>query len=118
MTEECDDINFHVAERVAALSFDADRPRDVWREKAKAACNLRSQLVHGSISPRSLKVIQGVQNAAEVAETALPRAIESFGIESFSVKMPEIALKPLMTCLEGVMNRILEEQVGPSKFRH
>ncbi|MBP0629981.1 HEPN domain-containing protein [Cupriavidus sp. AcVe19-1a] len=81
MTEERDDITSVVAERVAALCFDAEKSREAWREKAKEAYNLRSRLVHGSISPRAPKLRRGAGIAAEVAEATLRRALEAFGID-------------------------------------
>jgi hypothetical protein len=81
MTEERDDITSIVSERVAALCFDLNTTRAEWTEKAKAAYDLRSRLVHGSISPRAQEVKKGAYIAAEVAEAALMRAIQAFGVD-------------------------------------
>lgn len=81
MTEERDDITSLVSERVAALCFDLNTTRAEWTEKAKAAYDLRSRLVHGSISPRAPEVKKGADIAAEVTEAALMRAIEAFGVD-------------------------------------
>lgn len=87
MTEERDDVTSLVAERVAALCFNTEvGSRDVWREKTRAAYDLRSRLVHGSISPRAPEVRRGASVAAEVAEAALLRAIEAFGVEGLQAK--------------------------------
>ena len=81
MTDEKDDISLLVSQRVAALCFSAEVRRDEWVSRAKDAYDLRSRLVHGSISPASLDLEEGAMNAARVAEMALTRAIEAFGVE-------------------------------------
>lgn len=81
MTDERDDISSLVSQRVAALCFTPEVRRDEWLSKAKAAYDLRSRLVHGSISPASLDLDEGALNAGRVAEMALTRAIEAFGVE-------------------------------------
>lgn len=81
MTDEKDDICLLVSQRVAALCFSAEVRRDEWVSRAKDAYDLRSRLVHGSISPASLDLEEGAMNAARVAEMALTRAIEAFGVK-------------------------------------
>lgn len=81
MTDEKDDISLIVSQRVAALCFSAEVGRDEWIRRAKDAYDLRSRLVHGSISPASLELEEGAINAAQIAEAALTRAIEAFGVE-------------------------------------
>lgn len=81
MTDEKDDISLLVSQRVAALCFSAEVGRNEWIRRARDAYDLRSRLVHGSISPASLDLEEGALNAARVAEMALTRAIEAFGEE-------------------------------------
>lgn len=81
MTDEKDDISLLVSQRVAALCFSSEVRRDEWVSKARDAYDLRSRLVHGSISPASQDLEEGAMNAARVAEMALTRAIEAFGVE-------------------------------------
>ena len=81
MTDERDDIALLVSQRVAALCFSPEVSRDEWMSRAKAAYDLRSRLVHGSISPASLDLDEGAMDAARIAEMALTRAIEAFGVE-------------------------------------
>jgi len=81
MTDERDDIAALVSQRVAALCFSPEVSREEWFNRSKAAYDLRSRLVHGSISPASLDLDAGAANAASVAEMALIRAIEAFGVE-------------------------------------
>lgn len=74
-------ITSHISERVAALclqmAMTADR--ETWRKKATTAYDLRSKLVHGSISPRAPKVERGVSLCAELGEATLLSAINAFG---------------------------------------
>lgn len=79
MTEERDDITSVVAERVAALCFTSEVSRLIWNERARDAYDLRSRLVHGSMSPGSLDLQEGSSNAASVASTALMHALCAFG---------------------------------------
>ena len=81
MTDERDDISSLVSQRAAALCFSPEVSRADWFNRSKAAYDLRSRLVHGSISPASLDLDAGAANAASVAEMALIRAIEAFGVE-------------------------------------
>lgn len=79
MTDERDDIASLVSKRVAALCFSPEVSREEWFNRSKAAYDLRSRLVHGSISPASLDLDEGAANAASIAQIALTRAIEAFG---------------------------------------
>jgi hypothetical protein len=81
MTDEHDDVTSIVAERLAVLCFNVDNPRDAWKKKTKEVYNLRSRLVHGSISPGAIEVIRGVNVAASITEAVLPRALEVFTVE-------------------------------------
>jgi hypothetical protein len=81
MTENKTDITSFVSERVSALCFDNPESRISWREKAKVAYDLRSKLVHGSISPRAQEVLRGVHIGSELGEVTLLRGLDAFGKE-------------------------------------
>lgn len=94
MTEEKDDISRLVSERVTALCFNegdaADRER--WRDIARTAYDLRSRLVHGSISPRALEVWRGVRLGGELGQ-ALLSAAHAFDISG--LRLTKISAKRL-----------------------
>lgn len=81
MTEERNDIARLVSERVAALCFevgDADN-HEIWRQRAVKAYDLRSKLVHGSLSPLAPEVRTGTLETQELAEDAVISALRAFG---------------------------------------
>ena len=63
MTDEKDDITAQVAARVSAICIDPDDPRirEQLRKEAERAYSLRSKLAHGSLSPKSDQVFEGVK---------------------------------------------------------
>jgi hypothetical protein len=83
MTEEHDDITRLVSARVAALCFDAGdaKSHEDWRQRAATAYNLRSKLVHGSLSPLAPVVRVGTLETQELAEDAVIAALHAFGEE-------------------------------------
>jgi hypothetical protein len=81
MTEEQDDISRLVSDRVSAFCFDKPEDRELWRAKVKKTYDLRSKLVHGSISPRSDEVWQGVYVGAQLCEVTLLRVLNEFGVD-------------------------------------
>ena len=81
MTEEHDDISRLVSDRVSAFCFDKPEDREEWRAKVKKTYDLRSKLVHGSISPRSDEVWQGVLVGAQLCEITLLRVLNEFGVD-------------------------------------
>lgn len=81
MTEEHDDISRLVSDRVSAFCFDKPEDRETWRAKVKKTYDLRSKLVHGSISPRSDEVWQGVYVGAQLCEITLLRVLNEFGVD-------------------------------------
>jgi hypothetical protein len=87
-TEERDDITAMVSTRLAALCFDqvSAESREAWRLKAVAAYDLRSKLVHGSMSPRDPKVWRGVALGAELGEAALLCALNGLGEEGLRLE--------------------------------
>lgn len=81
MTEEHDDITRLVSARVAALCFDAGdaESHETWRQRAAKAYDLRSKLVHGSLSPLAPEVRAGTLETQELAEDAVIAALHAFG---------------------------------------
>ncbi len=89
-TGEERDVSLIMAKRTADLCFYPGDSREHWRKKAARAYTYRSNLVHGSMSPRDPDVSNGAVIAADVAQTVLRRAIQSFGItELCSADMTE-----------------------------
>lgn len=76
-------ITSNIANRVAALCFDPNIPgdRDNWRKKIVDAYDLRSKLVHGSMSPLDQKSDKNRWSVGETAQFALLRAIEAFDVQ-------------------------------------
>lgn len=81
MTEEHDDISRLVSDRVSAFCFEKPEDRETWRAKVKKTYDLRSKLVHGSISPRSAEVWQSVYLGAQLCEITLLRVLSEFGVD-------------------------------------
>ncbi len=75
MTEEQDDIS----RLVSAFCFDKPEDREAWQAKVMKTYDLRSKLVHGSISPRLYEVWQGVYVSAELCELTIFRVLNEFG---------------------------------------
>jgi len=72
-----EDISETVATRVADLTIESDHLAD-WVEKkklVKRAYALRSDLVHGSVSPFSDPVLKGVSSCGDLAEEVLHIAL-------------------------------------------
>jgi len=82
MTDEKDDITSQVAARVSAICFDPDDPdsREQLRKEAERAYSLRSKLAHGSLSPKSDQVLEGVRLGATLCELSLVNALAAFGV--------------------------------------
>jgi hypothetical protein len=84
MTEERDDIGRLLAERLSAmclLSYEGQKGknRQQWFDETKKVYSLRSKIVHGSMSPDSPHVIQGVYSCMKLPEAALLCAISMAG---------------------------------------
>lgn len=88
MTDEKNDIASLVSERVAALCCDRSNPSDrqKWREDARRIYDLRSRLVHGSMSPSDTEIESGVWMAAHLAEHTLLSALSAFGTEGLTAE--------------------------------
>ncbi len=80
MTDEKDDITAQVATRVSSICFDPNEPgnREQLRKEAERAYSLRSKLAHGSLSPKSDQVFEGVRLGAKLCELTLTNAIAAF----------------------------------------
>jgi hypothetical protein len=88
-------ITSNLAKRVAAICFDPRKPgdREQWRKKITAAYDLRSKLVHGSMSPLDEEAERERWSIGETTAFALLRAIEAFdtiGLESDDLKGEEL----------------------------
>jgi hypothetical protein len=81
MTDEMDDIAKLVSERVAALCCDRTdaSDRQTWRDDAQHVYDLRSRLVHGSMSPSAPEIEKGVWLAARIGEETLLGALGALG---------------------------------------
>ncbi len=88
-------ITSNISKRVAAICFDPEisGDREKWRKKVVDAYDLRSSLVHGSMSPLDEMVERSRWGIAETARMALLRAVEVFkveGLESGELKGTEL----------------------------
>jgi hypothetical protein len=81
MTDEREDIASVIAQRLAALCFSEECSRSEWFEKTKKIYDLRSRLVHGSISPSSPEIESGADVAEKISELALNRIVEALGAD-------------------------------------
>jgi hypothetical protein len=83
MTDEKDDITSQVAARVSAICVDPDDPdsREQLRKEAERAYSLRSKLAHGSLSPKSDQIFEGVRLGAKLCELTLINALAMFGFQ-------------------------------------
>jgi hypothetical protein len=81
MTDEKDDIAGMVSSRVAALCLEEPTVanREKWRADTKRAYDIRSKLVHGSLSPTSDLVFEGVGLGADIGRSALLSALSLIG---------------------------------------
>jgi hypothetical protein len=95
MTDEKDDIAGMVSSRVAALCLEepTTENREKWRNDTKRAYDIRSKLVHGSLSPTSDLVYEGVGLGADIGRSALVSALSLIGADGLRA--------------EGVSNRQL-----------
>lgn len=106
MTGERDDIARVVSERVAVLCCDRTdaSDRQKWHDDAKYIYNLRSLLLHGSISPSDPNIESGAWLAARVGEQALLSALGALGVEG--LEMDAASNKRLARWYEGVVETI------------
>ena len=80
LTEKAGDITESVSNRVAALTTGLIEGRSFEENKSafKKVYGLRSDLVHGSISPNDAKVALLIGDACDYAENAIRRALYNF----------------------------------------
>ncbi|WP_029625533.1 HEPN domain-containing protein [Sphingomonas sp. PAMC 26605] len=80
LTGRFEDVADSVSDRVAALVTGLIEGQDFAQNKAafKRVYGVRSELVHGSISPSSAKVKQSLRLAADFAEYSLLRALHNW----------------------------------------
>ncbi|WP_312814218.1 HEPN domain-containing protein [Brevundimonas sp.] len=79
MTEERDDISSTISTRLAAFCYKTENDHVEWVKRTQAVYNLRSRLVHGSISPSSPEVRLGVGEAAKVSEAGILNILAALG---------------------------------------
>jgi len=81
MTDEKDDIASLVSSRVAALCLEEPtvKCRDRWQVDVRRAYDIRSRLVHGSVSPASEIVFEGVRLGSQLARSTLLNAVRLIG---------------------------------------
>lgn len=108
-----------VATRTADLLFNPDDP-DSWeenRQKVMQAYQLRSQLVHGSISPYDEGVASGVSLCGDLAEELLIATLHRFGDET--LQFDRISNRQYAAWFESVreyvgtaLHQLLQESAG------
>lgn len=101
MTDEKDNITDTVSERVAAFCFNphVDNDFDVWKAKTQRVYNIRSKLVHGSMSPREDAVYEGVRLGAEIGRNAIWSGVHAFG--PCGLREEQVSQKGLAAWLEA-----------------
>jgi len=80
-----------ISNRIASLCFNFRKMPDEasfneWQARAKKAYDLRSELVHGSISPSDIKVENGVFNIAELTQLVLLRMPFLMGLDALKAR--------------------------------
>ena len=105
MTDEREDITSLLSERVAVFCINmADgSDRQGWYEKARDTYRLRSQLVHGSMSPTATDAGAGARQAAGLAETTLLRCLSALGPSG--LRLDSLASRDLAAWFAGLAKR-------------
>lgn len=85
MTEEHNDISRIVSERVAFFCADEDEDSNIWKERTLKIYNLRSRLVHGSMSPRTLEITRSLHICATISERTILNCLFYFGEQALKV---------------------------------
>lgn len=80
MTEERDDIASTISNRLAAFCAEDLKDFDTWVTRTRDVYDLRSRLVHGSISPGSQDVRRGVALSARVSEAGIINSLAAIGL--------------------------------------
>lgn len=81
MTDEKDDIAGIVSERIAALCLHepTEAAREEWRRNVKRAYDIRSKIVHGSISQDDEIIFEGIRLGTKISREALISATTGLG---------------------------------------
>jgi hypothetical protein len=111
MTDEKDDIAGMVSSRVAALCLEEPTAanREKWRADTKRAYDIRSKLVHGSLSPTSDAVFEGVRLGADIGRSALLSALSLIGPDGLHADgVPNKQLSRWFTDMVAHADRIIE----------
>lgn len=87
MTEEHNDISHIVSDRVAFFCADEVEGFNIWKERALKIYNLRSRLVHGSMSPRTLEITRSLHICATIAERTILNCLFNFGDQALKVNV-------------------------------
>jgi hypothetical protein len=84
MTDEREDLTEILSDRVAALCWHRSGGEGLedWKRRARAAYDLRSRLVHGSISPSAPEVASAALRYAVLCESTIMSAVLGFGAAS------------------------------------
>jgi|TARA_R100000501_G_scaffold5804_1_gene12858 uncharacterized protein YneF (UPF0154 family) len=111
MTDEKDDIAGLVSSRVAALCLEKPtvEGREKWRADTKRAYVIRSKLVHGSLSPTSDLVYEGVSLGADLGRSALLSALSAIGPEG--LRSQDVSNRQLGCCYDDLVahvDRVIE----------
>jgi hypothetical protein len=111
MTDEKDDISGMVSSRVAALCLEepTQENREKWRDDTKRAYGIRSKLVHGSLSPTSDLVYEGVGLGADIGRSTLLSALSLIGADG--LRAEGVSNKQLSRWYNGMIahaDRVIE----------
>ncbi|MGV8996032.1 MAG: hypothetical protein ACOH12_03690 [Parvibaculaceae bacterium] len=117
MTDEMKDIQKSISKRVAALCYNLDASDfRKWHDDTSYIYDLRSRLVHGSMSPSDPKIADGVWLAARIAEETLLNALGALGEEA--LEMEKFSTKRLAKWYDHIVatiNKIENSTVNKSK---
>lgn len=101
MTGERDDITSTLSERIAALCVTDEISRDERRAMARRVYGVRSDLVHGGVSPTAKNLYLEVQEAIDIVEAALFYSIGAFGADG--LRDDEFKEKKLVKWFDAVI---------------
>lgn len=74
-----------MSERVAFFCADEVEDSNIWKERSLKIYNLRSRLVHGSMSPRTLEITRSLQICATISERTILNCLFDFGEQALKV---------------------------------
>lgn len=117
-SDDCGDRVAHLfRELVSSLCCDkvTAHDRQIWRDEARQIYTLRSNLVHGSMSPGDPDIDLGVRKAARIAQLTLLHALDELGEEALKAEL--VSTKQLALRYRGVVasiDRVEARTVGPA----